>query len=281
MSTERGRTSGIVRVEGLNLHYVAEGEGPPVLLVHGWPTSSFLWRHVMGPIARTHRVIALDLPGFGRSDKPTDFRYTFGFYDRIFDGFLAALAIDRVGLVVHDLGGPVALHWAASRLERVRELALLNTLVYPNLSPAAVGFVLSMWTPVLSAYLTSPKGLELALRIGLGRMSRATPEGIAGTQEPFVTRESRTALRRSVQSLSPLGMFEISRKLLAYRGPVRLIYGARDRILPDVAKTMARLQRDFPEAECTRIEDCGHFLQEERGDEVGELLASFFNAKRA
>jgi len=76
------------------LAYRELGAGPPVLLLHGWPTSSYLWRRVLGPLARRHRVVALDLPGFGGSDKPTGVRYSFGFFERAIDGFLAALQID-------------------------------------------------------------------------------------------------------------------------------------------------------------------------------------------
>ncbi len=127
--------------DGLTLGYRELGEGPPVLLLHGWPTSSFLWRNVMPPIAGANRVIALDLPGFGASDKPADGRYDFEMFERAIDGFLERLEIDRLGLAVHDLGGPVGVHWALGRKERVESLALLNTLLYPEFSPAVIEFV--------------------------------------------------------------------------------------------------------------------------------------------
>ena len=90
-----------VQLDGVKLAYRELGDGPPVLLLHGWPTSSFLWRNVMAPIARANRVVALDLPGFGASDKPLGIRYSFEFFARVLDGFLAQLGIDRLGL-----GGP-------------------------------------------------------------------------------------------------------------------------------------------------------------------------------
>jgi pimeloyl-ACP methyl ester carboxylesterase len=113
-----------VRVDGLTLAYREAGEGPPVLLLHGWPTSSFPWREVMVPIAGANRVIALDLPGFGASDKPLDVRYNFAFFGRALDLFLARLGIDDLGLAVHDLGGPIGLHWLLNRPRRVTKLAL-------------------------------------------------------------------------------------------------------------------------------------------------------------
>jgi haloalkane dehalogenase len=121
-----------VEVDGMTLAYLSAGgdigAGAPVLLLHGWPTSSFLWRNVMPAIAAHRRVIALDLPGFGGSSKPLGASYSFRFFQRALDGFLAALKIDKIALVVHDLGGPVGLYWASQNPERLERLAILNTI---------------------------------------------------------------------------------------------------------------------------------------------------------
>lgn len=265
-----------VVVDGVRLHYRAAGTGPPVLLLHGWPTSSFLWRHTLAPLARTQRAIALDLPGFGASDKPLDASYSFRFYERVLEGFLDALGLTSVGLAVHDLGGPVGLYWALRHPHRVDALALLNTLVYPMPSWAVVAFVTASYVPGLRWYLTSAHGLELAMRIGVADASTITDEVRRGVQEPFASDEARWALLKTAHSLHPGGMREIARRLPSFEGPVRLIYGARDRILPDVERTMRRVARDLPQATTTRLERCGHFLQEERGEHIGELLGSFF-----
>src|SRR5215212_7111028 len=100
-----------VEVDGRTLAFREAGEGPAVLLLHGWPTSSFLWRNTLGPLARKNRVLALDLPGSGRSDKPLNVNYSFRFYERALNGFLDALSVPDVGLAVHDLGGPIGLYW--------------------------------------------------------------------------------------------------------------------------------------------------------------------------
>src|SRR5829696_1076376 len=104
-------TVATVEVDGLTLSYREAGQGDAVLLLHGWPTSSFLYRDVMAPIARDNRVLALDLPGFGASSKPVDARYGFEFFANAIDGFLDAVGVDEVGLAGHDLGGPIAVDW--------------------------------------------------------------------------------------------------------------------------------------------------------------------------
>ena len=265
-----------MEVEGLRIAYREAGAGPPVLLLHGWPTSSFLWRNVMPAIARTNRVVAPDLPGFGRSDKPLGIRYSFGFFGRVLDGFLAKLDIGSLGLAVHDLGGPVGLHWALERPERLERLALLNTLVYPEFSDAVKDFVRRCASPELRDAMTSPQGLESIMRDGFADPSKLAPDVLAAVQEPFRTADARRALADAGIGVERRGFVRIARDLPGLHNPVRIVYGARDRVLPDVADTMARVRADLPQADVTALPNVGHFLQEEAPDEVGALLARFF-----
>jgi pimeloyl-ACP methyl ester carboxylesterase len=265
-----------VEVNGLNIAYRELGSGPAVLLLHGWPTSSYLWRDVMRPIAERNRVLAIDLPGFGASDKPLGVRYDFDLFDRTLDGFLAALGIETVGLAVHDLGGPIGLHWAVQRPQRVTRLAILNTLVYPEFSEAVLQFIKACSTPELREQLTSPAGLAAAMGLGLADEANLSDEMLAAVREPFHSEESRRALADAGIGLEPEGFVEIARLLPSLGMPVRVIYGERDRILPDVGETMARVKADLPQAEVTALPDCGHFLQEEAPGEIGALLARFF-----
>lgn len=270
--------SRFVDIDGLNLHYLTAGpeDGEPVILVHGWPTSSFLWRNVMPSIAEHRRVVALDLPAFGRSSKPTDVSYSLRFYERVLGGFAEHLGADRVGLVVHDLGGPIGLYWAAHNSERIERLALLNTLVYTEMSWAVIAFVTACRLPGVRSYLTSPSGLRGAMRLGVHNRDRLDKGVIAAYQEPFKGKAARRALAKAGFGVHPNGLKEIVAWLPTVDVPVCLTYGARDRILPDVAETMARVKKDVPHAELHELPDCGHFLQEDRPDEIGKILGDFF-----
>jgi pimeloyl-ACP methyl ester carboxylesterase len=267
-----------IHVHGRTIAYRELGHGEPVLLLHGWPTSSFLWREVMRPIARETRVIALDLPGFGASDKPLDVDYSFAFFDTLLDAVCAELGVDSFMLGVHDLGGPIGLHWALSRLGRLRKLALLNTLVYPEFSPEILDFIQQCASRKLRDKLTSPAGLEALLREGVHDPRRITPEFLDATLEPFRDPPAREALARTALGLSQHGFFELAKRLPELRVPVQIVIGERDRLLPDVAQTMARVQRDVAHARASVLPDCGHFLQEEAPEQVGELLAKFFQS---
>jgi haloalkane dehalogenase len=237
-----------------------------------------LWQDVMPAIADANRAIAPDLPGFGVSDKPLGVRYDFAFFERAIDGLLAALEIDEVGLAVHDLGGPIGLHWTLRNPERVTRLALLNTLVYPQFAPSVIEFVTTLTTPGPREQATSPEGLAELVKLGLADESKATDELIASVVGPFESADSRRALADAGVGLDFEGFTEIERRLPDLTIPARIVYGEQDRALPDVAETMARVARDLPQAVVTAIPDCGHFLQGEAPERVGELLAEFFAA---
>lgn len=262
---------------GIHLHYVEAGKGTPVLLLHGWPTSSYLWRNVIPEIAKTNRVIALDLPGFGQSEKPLDASYSFRFHAEVLDKFLDAVGVEKMGLAVHDLGGPVGLYWATHNRERIRRLALLNTLVYPEMSWAVMMFVVACRLPVASQWISSPRGIKLTMRLGVKNKAVIQGEALSAYLAPYRSRVARKALLKAAYGLHPNGFKVINDRLAGLRCPVRVVYGKNDRILPDVAKTMARVKRDLPQAEVTALEGCGHFLQEDQPQEVGRLLAEFFS----
>lgn len=272
-------------LDDLRLHYLEaepreeHGPAPPetVLLIHGWPTSSHLWRHVMPGLARTHRVIAPDLPGFGLSSKPLDASYSFNFHARTLEAFLDTIGVDKVHLVVHDLGGPVGLYWATQHPERIARLALLNTLVYPEFSTAVKLFGLAIRLPLLNMWLAGPSGIAFSMRFGVERKEQLTEDVLRPYQLPFEERAARKALLMTGARLGMKGFRQIAANLPEFKGPVRLIYGESDRILPDVDETMKRVKRDLPQAEITSLPNCGHFLQEDEPERVSELLAEFFN----
>ncbi len=267
-------------VNNIRLHYRDLGpeDGAPVLLLHGWPTSSFLWRNVVPEMTKHNRVLLLDLPGFGLSDKSPDIAYTFRFFQKILDGFLENLGIDKVGLGVHDLGGPVGLYWACNNLERVSKLAILNTLVYPEMSWAVKLFIFMTKMPLINSLLVSPMGLRFAIEFGVHDKRKLKPDAREGTAAPFKTDADRRALLKAGGDLNPKGFFLMANRLPKYTGPVRIIYGARDGILPDIAETVDRLKKDLPQSQVTVLPDCGHFLQEEEPEQVGRHLAEFFGA---
>ena len=270
---------GSVVVDGLKIQFREVGAGPAVLLVHGWPSSSFLWRGVMPHIGGRCRTIAIDLPGFGGSDKPLDRVYDGPSYVPLLEGFCDALEIGpSLSLAVHDLGGPAGLYWASRSPRQIERLAILNTLIYPELSLMVRAFMAACRTPGVAGVLATPWALRQTLRFGLKRPGRASKEALAAISAPFGDADSRRVLIKTLAELDLAVLSEVAEWVSSREIPVQIVRGAGDRILPEMGKTAQRLLSDLPQARIHTFDDCGHFLQEERPDEVGQMLAEFFAA---
>lgn len=130
ISAEFPFQSNFVEVKGSQMHYVDVGEGDPIVFVHGNPTSSYLWRNVIPHLSGQGRCIAPDLIGFGKSDKP-ELSYRVYDHAEYFEGFIKALGLERITLVLHDWGGFIGLSYAARHLDNIRSLALMEAVVRP------------------------------------------------------------------------------------------------------------------------------------------------------
>lgn len=119
-----------VTVDGSQMYYVETGTGTPVVFVHGNPTSSYLWRNVLPIVGRDHRAIAVDLIGMGKSDKP-DLQYSLDDQIRYFDGFMQAMDLKNIILVLHDWGGPIGIDYAIRNPGDIKGIVLMETIVRP------------------------------------------------------------------------------------------------------------------------------------------------------
>jgi haloalkane dehalogenase len=119
-----------VEVLGSRMHYVDEGDGAPILFIHGNPTSSYLWRNVIPHVAGDYRAIAVDLIGMGRSDKP-DIAYAYQDHKRYLDAFIEALDLEDLTLVIHDWGSVLGFHWAMEHEDRVVGISFMEAIIPP------------------------------------------------------------------------------------------------------------------------------------------------------
>lgn len=272
---DSGIRSKYTQVEEVNIHYLIAGEGETILFIHGWPTSSYLWRNIILELSDTYQVIAIDLPGFGKSDKRVGDSYSFRYYQRVLSGFLKNLGIEKITLGVHDLGGPLGLYWLIKNKDRVDRLILLNTLVYSKFSYMVKIFWLATILPGIRNWLSSSRGIKWSMEFGVNQKEKLTEEIIQNYQSPFRDRDSRKSLLKSVQRLSIKGYEEISADLSSFKNPVQILYGEKDKILPKVGETMQKVKNDLPQANMTSYAECGHFLQEEIPLELGRKIKEF------
>lgn len=267
---------------GGRIHVATVGEGPPLMLVHGWPQDHRAWRLVVPKLTDRFRLILPDLRGFGRSEAPAgDYRKAALASDLL--AVLDALDPGPVGLVGHDWGGFVGFHLAVGAPERFTGFAFLN-IPHPWLkvprSPArlaAFTYMPVLATPVLGPLLMRATPLVRGLiRGGTAKENRIDDDDIAAftrmIAEPDRARAS-SALYRDflVRELPSLGRAFKGKRLEL---PVHVIFGKRD---PAVHHSMVDgLERRCADLSHTWIEDAGHFVAEERPGPVAEALAAFF-----
>jgi haloalkane dehalogenase len=251
--------------------YVDEGEGPPVLFVHGTPTWSFEWRAVIRTLAATHRCIAPDHLGFGLSDKPSHDALRPEDHARRLSAFARALDLQNLTLVVHDFGGPIGLPIARDMPERVARLVVVNSWMWPNgddprvarldrFLRSAFGRALYMWLNV------SPRFLLPAAFGDRSKLTRSVHTQYLG---PFRERRARASLYALALALVGSDPFYASileaRDRLA-RIPLQIVWGERDPALG--AAERDRWLALFPHARCTRLPNVGHFVAEEAPDAI-------------
>jgi haloalkane dehalogenase len=265
---------GRLDVDGVGLHYVDEGTGPPVLLLHGEPTSSYLWRKIIPQLPG--RRIAPDLIGFGRSDKPEDIGWYS--YDRHVDSIarlVAELDLSGLTLVVHDWGGPIGLRFAVEQPERVERVVILNTGIGGGRPPS------DTWLRFRDV------GRELGGALDIGRLVEAgTAQGLsdevrAAYDAPFPTPESKAGAL-AFPELVPTEpghpntepMNRVLAALREWTKPTLVVWGVEDPVLPPhFAERFVEL---IPGAQGpVLIEGASHFLQEDKPDEVAKAILGF------
>ena len=265
--------------DGLRMHYVDEGAGDPVLLLHGEPTWSFLYRKAIPPLARVARVFAPDYFGFGRSDKPVEREwYTYDRHYASLERFVDELDLRDLTVVVHDWGGPLGLRLAVERSERVERLVITNTGLYAGPPPS------DEWMGVRDFVRRVGTELRPGQLVQITCVTELPDEVVAGYDAPHPVPESKTGLLMfpelvptEVGHPSATRMLAVREALRSWRKPALVVFSDSDPIFsPRVGERFAEL---IPGAELGEpLAGAGHFLQEDRGQELGDRIARWLSA---
>jgi haloalkane dehalogenase len=263
-------------VEGLRLAHLDEGEGPPVLFMHGEPTWSYLWRKVIPPVRDAgFRCVAPDMVGFGRSDKPIDLDwYSYDRHVAMAGTILEDLDLRGTTIAVHDWGGPIGLRLAVEHPERIERLVILDTGLFTGnqrMTDAWLAF---------RDFVARTEDLPIGLLVRGACKTDPGDEVIAAYEAPFPNAESKAGAR-AFPELIPFepdapGAAEGRRVLHALRDdrrPTLMLWGDSDPVLPlSVAENFAAsIGRESPRV----IENASHFLQEDQGAEIGAIIAEW------
>jgi haloalkane dehalogenase len=276
---ERTQVVEHVEVNGLNIAYRAQGEGEPVLFLHGWPTYSYLWRRQLPALAgEGFRACALDLPGFGDSDKPPDVRYTLNFHTGILEGFLDAMDIAKTTLVCHDLGGPIGLLFAVRRPERLSRLVVMDTTPYPDV-PLLIKLMMFgiNHVPGVGRAMVSRRGLRLLLNVGTAGRGVITGEVVEAYDRPFAgDGQAREVLLRTFTDFDLPVLQEAVDNYKRITCPTLILWGEKDPTAP--LSLARRLRADIAGAQLETIPNCGHFLSEDKPQDVNRRLLAFLRS---
>jgi pimeloyl-ACP methyl ester carboxylesterase len=268
----------VVTVDGARVVYWETGpaDGEPVLLLHGYPANHRCWRHQIPGLAREHRVLAPDWLGWGESDRPLEVAFDYETEVARVGRFLDALGIESTNLFGHDYGGFLSLGFAQANPGRVRRLAILNS--------RAQGTFVPRWyvTFGLTSLMGRTPGIRaLAARLPLAEVNRRglAPLVKRGHIDPDLLESYVGWMDEPHGRRWALHFFgdyrvaarpELRRRLGEIACPMAIVWGRRDPYLRE--KIALELAREIPNAELTLLDDAGHFVMEERPDEVGAAL---------
>jgi pimeloyl-ACP methyl ester carboxylesterase len=267
----------------VKLFTAERGEGPPVLLIHGFGTNTFTWRHVAPDLARDHRVIAVDLKGFGQSDKPFDERYSAQDQAELLTQLILDRDLKDLTIVGHSYGGGVALLLALeadTRLKgRIGRLVLIDTIAYPQEIPV---FFKLLDTPVVSqvGVRMAPTDFQIrmALRIAYYDNSKIGPDEIEAYAAPMKTAAGKHAIIHSARQILPPDADAIAARYSSIQLPTLILWCDHDRIVPlDIG---LKLRRELPNSSLRLISECGHLPQEEQPEATMLQIREFLGRPR-
>ena len=261
------------------MSYVDAGEGPTVLFVHGTPTWSYEYRHLVRGLSDRFRCIAPDHLGFGRSSRPAAFAYSPEAHASVLNEFVERLGLERITLVVHDFGGPIGLPLALAADSRVARLVVMNTWAWPIDDDPRMARPARWMSGALGRFLYryANASLKLIMPSAYGDRKKLTPEIHARYLEVFEDRDARVlvlhALARALLASSAHYQSLLDRINALARVPVLIIWGMKDSAFKPYQ--LARWRSLLPHASVVEIAGAGHWPHEEEPAAVLAAMEGF------
>lgn len=270
-----------VKVNGSQIRYWDEGQGDvPLILVHGFAACIEYWQYNISALSQHHRVIAVDLLGFGKSDKPA-INYSVRDFTQFLKAFLETLQIHEVVLIGHSIGGSISLAFALDYPETVKKLVLIAPPAFTQKVPLAYRLLCVPYMDKILPLVRWPELVMLLFRRAAYRRERLSKALSQAIHEYNRSPESMAVLMHLMQTNSDWhGLREevflaIKNRLKTLTIPVLLMWGKRDSIIPVSCAEVG--QQLIPQMELCLFEDCGHLVQIEMADEFNDRVERFLN----
>ena len=264
--------------QGIKINYCQAGQGPPVILLHGFGACTYTWRHLAPELAGDHRVFALDLKGYGLSDKPEDGRYAVSDQAEMVAAFIRAQDLHNLAIIGHSMGGGVALMAYFKVQEdtpaRIKRLVLIDSAGYPQKMP---WFILLARIPVVNRLVTRLLSPRFATYIVLKKCyyndDKITEEQVDTYAYYGSLPGAREAVRQTARQIVPAEIEALTAKHKTIKVPVLIIWGAEDKVVP--VKLAKKFKEDIPDSELVILPRCGHIPPEEEALKTNQLIAAF------
>jgi haloalkane dehalogenase len=273
-------------VRGSTLHYIEQGQGDPILFLHGNPTSSYLWRNIIPSLAHLGRCIAVDCIGMGKSDKP-DIEYRFVDHVQYVEGFIQALGLESLTLVLHDWGSALGFHYACRHETNVKGLAFMEAILMTEPSWEAMPsgtrqMFQALRTPELGWDLVVNQHIFVEQAIPGSIVRPLTEAEMQQYREPFTDPASRKPIWRWPNELpiagEPADVVEIvetyHRWLQTTDLPKLLVYATPGALI--TATEVAWCQQHLKNLTAADIGEGIHYLQEDNPGGIGAALARWY-----
>ncbi|MFQ5450672.1 MAG: alpha/beta fold hydrolase [Nitrospinaceae bacterium] len=271
-----------LRLGSLRYHYLDEGKGEPLLMLHGNPTWSFYYRHLVLGLRDRYRCVVPDHMGCGYSGKPMKYEYTLSRHIKNLEILVDSLELDRITLVMHDWGGAIGMGFAVKHPEKVSRLVVFNTAAF--LSGKIPWSINICRKPLIGpiAILGFNAFARGALRRALKNRERLTPQVRRGYLEPYRSCRGRIGILRFVQDIpmtpdvpSYPVVKSIEENLYRFKDhPMLIVWGKRDFCFNDYF--LRRWREYFPGAAVREVEDAGHYVVEDAHERILPWMREFF-----
>ena len=262
-------------LDGAHIHYVDEGSGETLLLLHGNPSWSFLYRKIIAELKSDFRCVAMDYPGYGMSDAPPGYGFTPREHSAVLERFVDRLGLGDLTIMVQDWGGPIGLGLAGRRPELVRRLIIGNTFAWPLSGVRIRLFSWVMGGPI-GWSLTSAFNFVPKFFFARGLAQKTAPAVLEMYLAPWRDRARRGAAviapRQLVRASVYLKEVEANLGSLADR-PTLIVWGMKDFAFREAER--AHFERIFAQHQTVLLDDASHFLQEDAGDRIAALFRAF------
>jgi pimeloyl-ACP methyl ester carboxylesterase len=263
---------------GVKINYYEAGQGPPVMLLHGFGASAYSWR-VQGPaLAKDHRVFTLDLKGYGLSDKPEDGKYAISDQADLVAAFIRTRDLHDLVVMGHSMGGGVTLMTyfkvAEDNPRRIKRLVLIDSAGYPQKMPWFIRFARIPVINSVGTWLLSPRfATAMVLRKCYYNQDKITDEQIDTYAYYGSLPGGREAVVQTAKQIVPDDIEAVTARYQTISVPVLIIWGADDEVVPvSVGKNF---KRDIPGSELVILPQCGHIPPEEEAAETTRIVKEF------